>query len=909
MMDLSFLLNAHPSYVDQLYRDFLKNPDAVEREWRIFFEGYDFSSKSSNTTIGEQSLILDPKEFKVVKLIYAYRNKGHLVSDTNPIRPRKDRHADLDLKYYDLGDDDMDTEFYGGHELGLGRATLRDILNRLKTIYCRTIGWEYNYIDNREERIWLRDKIEHSYTAYEHPFEKKKRILKKLNDSAVYEKFLGTKFIGQKRFSLEGGESTIPSLDAMINVAANDGCKEVVIGMAHRGRINILVNIVGKTYEEVFTEFEGVSPENLLSGTGDVKYHKGYASQYTTMDNKTVYINLLPNPSHLEAVNPVVQGFCRAKADAVYESNYDSILPISIHGDAAVAGQGIIYEVLQMSLLKGYKVGGTVHFVINNQIGFTTDFDDARSSYYSTSIATTLQCPVFHVNGDDVEATAFVSELAVEYRQKFHKDAFIDMVCYRKHGHNEGDDPQYTQPQMYDIIKNHKSVRDIYSQKLIDWGVAGAELVKGFEKDFWAELQQRLDYTKQNTIPYQLQPTDIAWKKIRFAKQQDFESSPETKISKTTLVKIIKALVKVPNNFEPLKKIDKMLQSRRDIMRQQQSVDWAAGELIGYGSILLDGKNVRMSGEDVKRGTFSHRHATVYDENTGEEYNRLDHIADDGKQGKFLIYNSHLSEYGVLGFEFGYSLTHPDHLVVWEAQFGDFVNGAQIILDQFIASSETKWNKSSGMILLLPHGYEGAGPEHSSARLERFLQNCAELNMVVTNITTPANLFHAIRRQLAWEFRKPLINMSPKSLLRHPDCTSDVSEIYEGKFQEIIDDKSVEAPNKVKRVVFCSGKIYYDLLKYKKENQRNDVALVRMEQLYPLAYTQVDNILNKYPKAKIFWTQEEPSNMGAWWYIRNTLPDIKWNVVSRLASASPATGFSKIHEKEQHEIVDKTFND
>lgn len=911
MQDLSFLLNAHPSYVDQLYKDYLENQESVDGEWRKFFAGFDLGVKSESGLNGDAASgsILNTKEFKVVKLIYAYRNKGHLVSDTNPIRPRKDRHAELDLHFYDLGEADMDTEFYAGNELGLGRAKLRDILDRLKKIYCRTIGWEYNYIDSRDERQWLREKVEHGYIAYEHPYEKKKRIFKKLNDSAVYEKFLGTKFIGQKRFSLEGGESTIPALDAMINVAANEGCKEVVIGMAHRGRLNILVNIVRKTYEEVFTEFEGISPDDLSAGTGDVKYHKGYSSQYTTMDKKQVYINLLPNPSHLEAVNPVVQGFCRAKADAIYDSEYDSILPLTIHGDAAVAGQGIVYEVLQMSLLKGYTVGGTVHFVINNQIGFTTDFDDARSSYYCTSIASTVQCPVFHVNGDDVEAVAFVSELAVEYRQRFNKDVFVDMVCYRKHGHNEGDDPQYTQPQMYGLIKGHESVRDIYGKKLVEWGVAGAELVKDFEKEFWNTLQKRLDETKQNPRPYQPQATDIAWNKTRHATQADFESSPKTKILKADLVKVIKSLVNVPEGFHPLKKINTLLESRRELMRQQKSVDWAAGELLAYGSILLDGKNVRMSGEDVKRGTFSHRHAMVYDEKTGDEYNRLNHIVEEGEtQGKFKIYNSHLSEYGVLGFEFGYSLTHPDHLVLWEAQFGDFINGAQIILDQFIASCETKWNRNTGMVLLLPHGYEGAGPEHSSARLERFLQSCAELNMVVTNITTPANLFHALRRQLAWDFRKPLINMSPKSLLRHPDCTSDVRDLYEGKFKEIIDDQLVEKPEKVKRVVFCTGKVYYDLLAYKRDNKRDDVALVRIEQLYPLANTQFNAILKKYPKAKVYWTQEEPSNMGAWWHMRNAREDVSWNLVSRPASASPATGFARIHEREQKGIVDKTFN-
>ena len=801
MEDLSILSNAEPAYIDSLYQDYLKDEKAVDPEWRKFFAGFDFAYKfgehnghngeHKNGEVGEMpetKETVSPKEFRVLKLISGYRNKGHLLANTNPIRPRRDRHADLELQCFGLDESDLDVEFHAGKEIGIGKATLRTILERLKQVYCRTIGWEYNYILDRDERAWLREQIEHGYIAYEHPLEKKKRILEKLNESAVYEKFLGTKYIGQKRFSLEGGESTIPALDAMFNVAANHGVQEVVIGMAHRGRLNILANIVGKTYEEIFSEFEGIAPDDFSSGTGDVKYHLGYSSQYETMDKKEIYIKLLPNPSHLEAINPVVQGYCRAKADVIYEADYDKILPLTIHGDAAVAGQGIVYEVLQMQLLEGYTVGGTIHFVINNQIGFTTDFDDARSSNYCTSVAATVQAPVFHVNGDDVECVTYVAELAAEYRQQFNKDVFVDMVCYRKWGHNEGDDPQYTQPQMYSLIKNHVGVRDLYQQKLYDWGMAEAEFAKKMEEEFWQELQARLNDYKQQPKKYKPQSTELAWQALKTATQEDFESSPETKISKEDLVKIIKAMVKIPEGFQPLKKIQQYLEQRRVLMRENHTVDWAAAELIAYGSILLDGKDVRLSGEDVKRGTFSHRHACLYDEVTGAEYNRLEHIAEDGKQGRFMIYNSLLSEYGVLGFEFGYSLPSPGPLPIWEAQFGDFDNGAQIIIDQFIASSETKWNKNSGLVLLLPHGYEGAGPEHSSARMERFLQMCGELNMVVTNITTPANFFHAIRRQLAWPFRKPLINMAPKSLLRHPKCVDNINELYEGKFREVIDD-------------------------------------------------------------------------------------------------------------------------
>jgi 2-oxoglutarate dehydrogenase E1 component len=923
MEDFSILSNAHPSYIDSLYKDYLKDANSVDVEWRKFFAGFDLAYKfgehngdlnghNGDHKNGEATAVpqdfVSPKEFRVLKLISGYRNKGHLMAVTNPIRPRRDRHADLDLQWFGLDESDLDVEFHAGNEIGIGKATLRTIVQRLKQVYCRTIGWEYNYILDREERAWLREQIEHGYIAYEHPIEKKKRILKKLNDSAVYEKFLGTKYIGQKRFSLEGGESTIPALDSMINVAANHGVQEVVIGMAHRGRLNVLVNIVGKTYEEIFSEFEGISPDDFSAGTGDVKYHLGYSSQYETMDEKEVYIKLMPNPSHLEAVNPVVQGYCRAKSDAIYDSDYDKILPLVIHGDSAVAGQGIVYEVLQMEGLDGYTVGGTIHFVINNQIGFTTDFDDARTSNYCTSVASTVQAPVFHVNGDDVECVTYVAELAAEYRQKFNKDVFIDMVCYRKWGHNEGDDPQYTQPQMYSLIKNHTGVRDLYQKKLYDWGMAEAEFAKKMEEEFWQELQARLNNYKQQPRKYKPQSTELAWNALRPATPEDFDASPETKISKDNLVKIIKALVKVPEGFTPLKKIQQYLDQRRVLMRENNTVDWAAAELIAYGSILLDGNDVRLSGEDVKRGTFSHRHACLYDENTGAEYNRLDHVSEDGQQGKFHIYNSLLSEYGVLGFEYGYTLPSPAPLAIWEAQFGDFNNGAQIIIDQFIASGETKWNKNTGLVLLLPHGYEGAGPEHSSARMERFLQMCGELNMVVTNITTPANFFHAIRRQLAWPFRKPLINMAPKSLLRHPKCVDSINELYEGKFHEVIDDNNTDEPGKVKKVLFCSGKVYYDLLVKKETDNRTDVALVRVEQLYPMPEKQLDAIVKKYTKATFHWVQEEPINMGSWTFLMLNYKKAKYlQCIARPQAASPATGFSKLHEKDQKALVELAF--
>lgn len=910
-MDLSVISNAHPNFIDAQYKSYLQDKNSVEKEWQTFFAGFDLAykyGKSEGTTEAVNTdTITSPKEFKVLKLIAGYRNKGHLLAHTNPLKPRKDRHAELNLDFFGLDESDLDLEFYAGNEIGIGKASLRTILERLKKVYCRTIGWEYNYMLDMEARAWMREQVEHGYIDYEHPIEKKKRILQKLNDSEVYEKFLGTKFLGQKRFSLEGGESTIPALDAMLNVAGNLGVEEAVIGMAHRGRLNVLTNIVGKTYEEVFSEFEGVSPDDVFNGTGDVKYHLGYTGMYETMDNKDVYIKLMPNPSHLEAVNPVVQGYCRAKADAIYNSDYDKILPITIHGDAAVAGQGIVYEVLQMESLSGYTVGGTIHFVINNQIGFTTDFDDARSSNYCVSIASTIQAPVFHVNGDDVEAVTYVAELAAEYRQKFNKDVFIDMVCYRRWGHNEGDDPQYTQPQMYELIKNHTGVRDLYFKKLQDWGVAGGELTKQMEKEFWDRLQARLNNFKEQPKKYVPQQTELDWQnKIRKATDEDFESSVDTKLDKKDLVKIIKAMIKVPDGFHPLKKIQKYLEQRRVLMRENNTIDWAAAELMAYGSILLDGKDVRLSGEDVKRGTFSHRQACLYDENTGTEYNRLNFI--DDKQGKFRIFNSHLSEYAVLGFEFGYSLPSPNPLVIWEAQFGDFSNGAQIITDQFVSSAETKWNVHSDLVMLLPHGYEGAGPEHSSARMERFLQLCGENNMFVCNITSPANFFHVIRRQEQSPFRIPLIVMTPKSLLRHQRCISDIKEIYENKFREIIDDDNTVAASKVKRVLFCSGKIYYDLLEKKEADKRTDVAIVRIEQIYPLAKKQYQAILDKYKNAEFVWIQEEPKNMGAWTFVLDNYPNGRnLRLISRRQSAATATGFSKIHQQEQQELIETAF--
>lgn len=908
MSKFSYLSNAHPEYIDNLYKDYLKDENTVEPELKKFFEGFDFANQHYPQNGAEAKSSVSPEEFKVFQLIEAYRNNGHLLADTNPIRTRKDRKARLDLADFDLSEKDLKTEFYVGNMIGLGKTTLDNIIAHLKKGYCGTIGIQYNYVRDPEELMWLRKKIENNPNFKQFGIEKKEAIFRKLNKAVVFEQFLGKKYIGEKRFSLEGGETAIPALNAIIDTAASSATpvEEVVIGMAHRGRLNVLTNIMGKTYEEIFNEFEGNEPAKTM-GDGDVKYHLGFRSTYIASNGKEVHLELMPNPSHLEAVNPVLEGFTRAKADVIYDSNYDKILPIVIHGDAAVAGQGVVYETLQMSKLTGYRTGGTIHFVINNQIGFTTDFDDARSSDYCDSIAKTVDAPIIQVNGDDVEAVIFAAEMAAEYRQKYKKDIFIDMVCYRKHGHNESDDPKYTQPRLYAAISKHKDVRELYSAKLAEQGDLGKELADKLDQEFWNELQDRLDMVKEKKATYKPQPPELAWAKLRPSTHEDFQISPKTAITKAKATKIIKALINYPEGFTPLRKVAKYLENRREIMQEEKTVDWAAAELMAYGSILQDGHDVRMSGQDVKRGTFSHRHAVISDEKTGAEYNRLSEI--DSEQGLFKIYNSHLSEYAVLGFEYGYSLASPDSLVVWEAQFGDFSNTAQCIIDQFIVSGESKWNRYSGLIMLLPHGFEGQGPEHSSARLERFLQQAAEDNMIITNITDSANLFHAIRRQLQWDIRKPLINMSPKSLLRHPRTSSPIGDIFKGTFKEILDDVTVKDASKVKRLLLCSGKVSFDLIEKKENEKREDVAIVRLEQLYPLNDTYLQRIFDKYKNAVVVWVQEEPENMGPWSYILAKFYKSKTiECVARKKSASPATGYKKQHLKEQEEILNSAFN-
>lgn len=904
----SYISNADAGYVDQLYQNYKTDPASVDATWQKFFEGFDFSQQRyGENGKGASAIDTHPiKETQVRNLIFQYRSFGHLKAKTNPVRERRNHNVNLDHKSVGLSDADLDAEFDVGAEIGMPRTTLKKIIEKLNVVYLGPIGFEHNFIRNDDIRAWLYQKIEKEYYAYNPGQDEKKRILSKLNEAVVFENFLHTKFLGQKRFSMEGGENTIAALSTIINKAAELDVKEVVIGMAHRGRLNVLANVLGKTYEQIFTEFEGnVSPENLTMGDGDVKYHLGFSSHINTTSGKKIYVKLSPNPSHLEAVDPLVLGYTRGQIDDEYKGELSKAMAILIHGDAAVAGQGVVYEVVQMSGLAGYTTGGTIHFVINNQVGFTTDYDDARTSIYCTDIAKIVDAPVLHVNGDDAEAVSFAANLAVEYRLKFGKDIFIDLLCYRRHGHNESDEPKFTQPKLYNIIAKHANPREIYVKKLIEGGDVDAALADEMDKNFRNQLQDRLNEVKQKPLPYKPQKIEEEWEQMRWAKPEDFDKSPDTGIKESVIEKVGKALTTIPEGFKPLKQIEKLLKDRTSAFFEEKVLDWAEAELLAYGSLLLEKTRVRMSGQDVKRGTFSHRHAYFFDANTNEPYCGLNNL--DKTQSKFYIYNSLLSEFGVLGYEYGYAMSSPRALVLWEAQFGDFVNGAQVMIDQFISSAESKWQRMNGLVMLLPHGYEGQGPEHSSCRPERFLQQAAEYNMIIVNPTTPANFFHLLRRQILWPFRKPCIVFSPKSLLRHPAVISPIKDFTSGTFSEVLDDPTVQ-PKDVRRVVLCSGKIYYDLVEAQLKKKNKDTAIVRLEQLHPFPEKQLKTVLKKYKDAKLVWAQEEPSNMGPLSYIVRMMPKYDLEFISRKASASPATGYLKVHKVEQEKIVNKALD-
>ncbi|UII24329.1 2-oxoglutarate dehydrogenase E1 component [Fulvivirga ligni] len=899
----SYISNAHGHYLDELYEAYRQDPESVDDSWQKFFEGFEFSQAKFGEN-GVEGSSISSKEMHVRDLIHAYRSRAHLKSDTNPVRKRRDHNVSLSIEDFDLSKNDLKTEFEVGNIIGIGKASLEKIVDTLDKVYLGHLGFEYMHIRDNEILEWFKKKCEKEAVNTVPDGDTRKRILNKLNEAVVFENFLHTKFLGQKRFSLEGGENTIPALDSIINAAAEFDVKEVVIGMAHRGRLNVLANIMGKTYEEIFSEFEGTTTPDLTMGDGDVKYHLGYSSHINTTSGNNVYVKLTPNPSHLEAVDPVVLGYTRGQIDDEYDGDTRKAMSILIHGDAALAGQGIVYEITQMSQLPGYKTGGTIHFVINNQVGFTTDYDDARSSIYCTDIAKIIDAPIIHINGDDPEAVVFASKLAVEYNQKFGKDIFIDLLCYRRHGHNESDEPKFTQPKLYSLIAKHPNPREIYVNTLIERGDIDENKAKSLDKEFRDLLQDRLNEVKQKPLPYKPQKVEEEWKLLTKSKTADFETSPDTSIPQETVDKVAKALTSIPKGFKPLKQIDKLLKDRKASFFEKKELSWADAELLAYGSLLTEGKLVRMSGQDVKRGTFSHRHSYIFDANTNEPYCNLDHI-EDGQQ-KFKIFNSLLSEFAVLGFEYGFAMATPNALVIWEAQFGDFANGAQVMIDQFIVSAESKWQRMNGLVMLLPHGYEGQGPEHSNARPERFLQLAAEENMIIANMTTPANLFHLLRRQVTWNFRKPCVVFSPKSLLRHPKVVSPVSDVTEGKFQEVIADTSVKDKD-VKKVVLCTGKVYFDLLEEQEKHEEKNVAIVRVEQLYPFPKNQIDAILKKYKNPKLAWVQEEPANMGYWFFIQRFMGDYGLELVSRKASASPAIGYAKVHKDEQARIVEKAF--
>lgn len=908
MNRLNYINSANAAFIDSLYEEYKQNPESVDFGWQKFFEGFDFGRGSEAPAVSAETPDHFLKEIKVLNLIDGYRNRGHLFTDTNPVRERRKYFPGKELDTFGLSDADLDTVFNAGVEIGLGPAKLRDIVQMVEDTYCGTIGAEYKYIRNPIKVKWFQDRMESIRNKPKFSAEEKKLMLNKLNQAVVFENFLGTKFLGQKRFSLEGAEALIPALDSVVQKGAELGIQEFIIGMAHRGRLNVLANIMEKTYKEIFAEFEGKNYDMDSHFGGDVKYHLGFSTDVDTKSGNKVHLSLCPNPSHLETVDPIVEGLTRSKIDFKYEGDHSKIAPILIHGDASIAGQGIVYEVLQMEKLDGYRTGGTIHLVINNQIGFTTNYKDARSSTYCTDVAKTVLSPVFHVNGDDVEALAYVINLAMEYRQLFHDDVFIDILCYRRYGHNEADEPKFTQPVLYKAIDAHPNPREIYLKKLLAEGSIKEDEAKSMEKSFRDLLQSQLDEAKaeerfKDSIPM----FAGAWNGLHLASEKEFDAPSKTAVSEKELLAIGKNLTQLPKDKVFFKKIEKLFDDRAKMVNTTQSFDWAMGELLAYGTLLKEGHRVRLSGEDVKRGTFSHRHAVVTLNDSEEEYTPLDSIETDAK---FHIYNSLLSEYGVLGFEYGYALANPHALTIWEAQFGDFFNGAQIIVDQYIASAETKWQRGNGLVMLLPHGYEGQGPEHSSARIERFMELCADNNIQVANCTTPANFFHILRRQLKRDFRKPLVIFTPKSLLRNPKCVSPLADFTKGAFQELIDDSSADV-KKVTRVLLCSGKIYYDLLEKQQADKRSDVAIVRLEQLYPTPIDQIAKIKAKYAKATEFvWVQEEPENMGAWPYLcRKFRTDeiIKLDVISRTESASTATGYSKQHTAQQLHIIGKAF--
>ena len=900
MDKVSYVGNADVNAIDHLYKQYRLDPESVDIGWKKFFEGFEFAQ----TNFEQGGAIPEnfQKEFKVLNLINGYRTRGHLFTKTNPVRERRKYSPTLAIDNFGLTEADLDEVFQAGEEVGIGSSTLRNIINHLELTYCQSIGIEFTYMRDPERIDWFKNKIEITNRP-EFNKERKLKIFNKLTQASGFEAFLGKKFVGQKRFSVEGGEALIPALDTLVEKGSDLGVEYFVMGMAHRGRLNTLTNIFQKRPRDIFSEFEGKEFDFESAFDGDVKYHQGFTSHITLSNGKQMGVTLAPNPSHLEAVNTVVEGISRAKIDHVYHDE-KKVCPVLIHGDAAVAGQGIVYETIQMAHLDGYRAGGTIHIVVNNQVGFTTNYLDGRSSTYCTDVAKTTLCPVFHVNGDDVESVVQAIEIAIEYRQQFGRDIFIDLLCYRKYGHNEGDEPKFTQPALYNIIAKHPNPKDIYLDQLNNEGIISKEDAKKFENDYNQFLEAEFEDSRKNEKALVYDFLSLTWEGYRHGNAKDFEKSPETGVDKEKLNELGVKLASLPEGKKYFRKIAKIFEDRLNAIKDNK-LDWGTAEMLAYATLLAEGHPVRISGQDVERGTFSHRHAVVKTEDSEEEIETLNLLSKD--QAKFTVYNSLLSEYGVLGFEYGYSLATPNGLTIWEAQFGDFFNGAQIMIDQFISAGEDKWATQSGLTLLLPHGYEGQGAEHSSGRMERFLQQCADLNMQIVNTSTPANHFHLLRRQLKREFRKPLVVFSPKMLLRYPAATSTLEEMAKGSFQEVIDDATANTKS-IDTVVLCSGKFYYELKEKAQQMGVENMAFVRIEQLYPLPQIQIEAILAKYNAKNVIWAQEEPANMGAWSYIAMSLRKLDLIGICRPASAASAEGSKKLHEKRLAKLFNEIFS-
>ena len=915
----SFLNAAHTEFFAQLYDQYLENPDSVEPSWRSFFQGFDFGMTTYNeeNKVGQivdfavnnvdYSLVSDKlqKEFNVLKLIDGYRSRGHLFTKTNPVRERRISSPTLEITNFGLSSADLNTVFDAAKIIHIQPCTLQEIITHLDTIYCQHIGVEYMYIRKPEVVEWIQKKLGVNDNQPKFSLDEKKSILNKLNQAVSFENFLHTKYVGQKRFSLEGGESIIPALDALIEKAAEKGVEQFVMGMAHRGRLNILANIFGKSTQDIFGEFDGKDYDQEYFD-GDVKYHLGLTADKVTSTGKKININLAPNPSHLETVGAVIEGITRAKQDKYFPNDFSKVLPIAVHGDAAIAGQGILYEIVQMAQLDGYKTGGTIHIVINNQVGFTTNYLDARSSTYCTDVAKVTLSPVLHVNADDAEAVVHAMSFALDYRMQFGSDVFIDLLGYRKYGHNEGDEPRFTQPVLYKLIASHKNPRDIYMEKLLADGVIDSTFVKGLEQEYKSDLEMNLEESRKKDLTIITPFMKNEWKGFEQVSDVEMLKKVDTTFPAAGLTEVANAICNLPSDKKFINKIQKLINDRKAMFFETNKLDWAMAEHLAYGSLLKEGYDVRISGQDVERGTFSHRHSVVKVEDSEEEVNLLSNL--EGATGKFNIFNSLLSEYGVLGFDYGYALANPNALTIWEAQFGDFSNGAQIVIDQYISCGEDKWNNQNGIVLLLPHGYEGQGAEHSSARMERYLQLCARHNMYVADCTTPANFFHLLRRQMKTTFRKPLIVFTPKSLLRDPRVVSTVEEFATGSFQETFDDETVNKAD-VKTLVFCTGKFYYDITAEREKLGRNDVAVVRIEQLFPLPVEQLKNIIAKYPNADDYvWAQEEPKNMGAYSFMLMNFDLVKWRLASLKAYAAPAAGSYTRAKRRQADALRMIFD-